>query len=48
MTIHAEVLYGSNTHHKIEGLFKALGRAVRQAVAVTSEGVPSTKGLIDQ
>jgi imidazoleglycerol-phosphate dehydratase len=48
MTIHAEVLYGSNTHHMIEGLFKALGRAVRQAVAVTSEGVPSTKGLIDQ
>jgi imidazoleglycerol-phosphate dehydratase len=48
MTIHAEVLYGSNTHHMTEGLFKALGRALRQAVAVTSEGVPSTIGLIDQ
>ncbi|WP_114570161.1 imidazoleglycerol-phosphate dehydratase HisB [Exiguobacterium flavidum] len=47
MTIHAEVMYGSNTHHMIEGLFKALGRAVRQAVAVTGQGVPSTKGLID-
>ncbi|MSE21934.1 imidazoleglycerol-phosphate dehydratase HisB, partial [Lactobacillus parabuchneri] len=29
LNLHAEVLYGRNTHHKIETLFKALGRALR-------------------
>ena len=32
ITLHARVLYGSNTHHKIEALFKAFGRALREAV----------------
>jgi imidazoleglycerol-phosphate dehydratase len=49
MTVHARVLYGMNTHHKIEALFKALGRALHQAVAIDPEikGVNSTKGLIE-
>ena len=48
MNLHAEVLYGRNTHHKIETLFKALGRALRQAVELNPDikGVPSTKGVI--
>lgn len=48
LNLHAAVLYGRNTHHKIETLFKALGRAMRAAVTVNSEikGVPSTKGVI--
>ncbi|KRM00575.1 imidazoleglycerol-phosphate dehydratase HisB [Liquorilactobacillus satsumensis] len=48
MNLHAEILYGRNTHHKIESLFKASGRAMRQAVTINSEieGVNSTKGVI--
>ena len=46
--LHASVLYGRNTHHKIETLFKALGRAMRAAVTLNPEvkGIPSTKGVI--
>lgn len=48
LNLHAEVLYGRNTHHKIETLFKGLGRALRAAVTLNPEikGIPSTKGVI--
>ena len=48
ITLHAKVLYGNNTHHKIEALFKALGRALAVAVAIDprESGIPSTKGII--
>ncbi|AFT81367.1 imidazoleglycerol-phosphate dehydratase HisB [Leuconostoc carnosum] len=46
--VHIEVLYGRNTHHKIESMFKAMGRAMRQAVTLNPDihGVNSTKGVI--
>ena len=49
LTLHARILYGENTHHKIEALFKALGRAFAEAIRIdpTIEGVNSTKGLIE-
>jgi imidazoleglycerol-phosphate dehydratase len=49
LTLHARVLYGQNTHHKIESLFKALGRALAQAVTIDPaiKGVNSTKGLLE-
>ena len=49
LTLHARILYGENTHHKIEALFKALGRAFAEAIKIdpTIEGVNSTKGLIE-
>ncbi|MBM7572272.1 imidazoleglycerol-phosphate dehydratase HisB [Aquibacillus albus] len=49
ITLHARVLYGINTHHKIEALFKATGRALSEAIRVNPdiEGVNSTKGLIE-
>ncbi|MBP3232269.1 MAG: imidazoleglycerol-phosphate dehydratase HisB, partial [Anaerovibrio sp.] len=31
ITLHVKVLYGTNSHHKVEGIFKALGRALRAA-----------------
>ncbi len=39
---------GENEHHKIEGIFKALGRSIKQAVARSSNNpeMPSTKGMI--
>lgn len=44
-TLHAEVLYGENDHHKCEAAFKAVGRALRMALMPTSDvAPPSTKG----
>ena len=49
LTLHARLLCGENTHHQIEAVFKALGRALRQAVAPDPRragAVPSTKGVL--
>ena len=47
ITLHINLAYGSNTHHIIEAMFKAFGRALNEAVCVTSQGTPtSTKGVI--
>ncbi|TAN42405.1 MAG: imidazoleglycerol-phosphate dehydratase HisB [Nitrospirae bacterium] len=48
VTLHINVAYGRNTHHIIEAVFKALGRALRQAVQIDPrvKGVPSTKGKL--
>jgi imidazoleglycerol-phosphate dehydratase len=47
ITLHLKVLYGENDHHKIEALFKALGRAVKEAKFRCEEnGIPSTKGIL--
>jgi len=49
ITLHARVLYGINTHHKIEAIFKALGQALAQAITINPaiKGVNSTKGLLE-
>lgn len=50
LTLHVQVLAGHNTHHIIEGIFKALGQALRAAVAIDERRVgevPSTKGLLE-
>ena len=46
--LHIDCLRGRNTHHILEGTFKASARALRQAVERNSRarGVPSTKGLL--
>ncbi len=44
-TIHVSVT-GKNHHHMIEACFKALGRALNQAVTKTANTLPSTKGLL--
>ena len=46
ITLHINLLYGKNEHHKCEAIFKAFGCALGQAVRVTGEGVPSTKGML--
>ena len=48
ITLHVKVLYGTNSHHKVEAIFKALGHAIRQAVENDPrvEGIPSTKGML--
>jgi len=46
-TIHVDVIRGRNRHHLAEATFKALGLALRQAMAAgAGPGVPSSKGLL--
>jgi len=47
LTLHVQVLRGTNDHHKCEAAFKATALALRQALARTGRGdVPSTKGVL--
>ena len=48
MNLHLKILHGKNTHHKIEALFKATGRALREAITENPEikGINSTKGIL--
>lgn len=46
LTLHLELVRGRNTHHIIEASVKATARALRDAVRVEGEGVPSTKGVL--
>ncbi len=47
LTLHVDVLKGTNDHHRAEAAFKALALALRQAVAASgSTEVPSTKGVL--
>jgi imidazoleglycerol-phosphate dehydratase len=46
ITLHVEKLAGEGSHHIQEAVFKSVAVALRRAVAVTGEGVPSTKGVL--
>lgn len=49
VTLHVDNLRGDNAHHQAETIFKAFGRALRQAIAQDQrapEAVPSTKGCL--
>lgn len=48
MNLHLKILHGKNSHHKAESLFKATGRALREAITINPDikGVNSTKGLL--
>lgn len=47
ITLHINVLYGSNAHHQIEAIFKAVAHALKIAVAKNEDGgVLSTKGVL--
>jgi imidazoleglycerol-phosphate dehydratase len=44
--LHVDLIRGQNRHHIAESGFKALGLALHQAVAVSGDGIPSSKGLL--
>ena len=49
VTLHVENLYGINTHHIVESIYKGLARALRQAIAIDAsqaDRIPSTKGTL--
>lgn len=49
LTLHVQQLAGINTHHIIEGIFKALGRTMRRCVGIDPQmagEIPSTKGVL--
>jgi imidazoleglycerol-phosphate dehydratase len=49
LTLHVENLYGENNHHIVESCYKAVARALRQAIEIDPrrpEVVPSTKGVL--
>ena len=49
LTLHVKQLEGKNSHHIIEGTFKAFGRTMKQAVAIDDQfknEIPSTKGVL--
>jgi len=49
MTLHINLLYGKNSHHIIEAIFKSFGRALDKAIREDNriDDIPSTKGVID-
>lgn len=49
INLHLETLYGQNDHHKVEAIYKALARALKQALSFDSKAsdqIPSSKGVI--
>ena len=49
LTLHVETLYGLNNHHIVESSYKALARALRQAIEIDlrkADAIPSTKGTL--
>lgn len=46
VTLHIKLLNGKNTHHIIEGVFKAFARVMRSAVKITGADIPSSKGVL--
>ncbi len=48
ITLHISLLYGRNSHHMVEAVFKGFGRALREAVSFDERAseIPSTKGVL--
>lgn len=47
ITLHVNMMYGRNSHHKAEGIFKGIARALREAVKVgETNDIPTTKGCL--
>tara|TARA_B000000475_G_scaffold187260_1_gene151059 strand:+ start:1041 stop:1634 length:594 start_codon:yes stop_codon:yes gene_type:complete len=46
ITVHQVLIRGKNTHHIIESLFKSTARALKDAVKIEGDDLPSTKGVL--
>jgi imidazoleglycerol-phosphate dehydratase len=45
MTLHINLIYGENDHHKIEAVFKAFAKAIKEASLIKGERIESSKGV---
>ncbi len=46
ITLHINLLYGENDHHKIEAVFKSFARSLKEGCEVTSNNISSSKGVL--
>lgn len=46
ITLHQQIMYGSNDHHKLESLFKGFGKSLQQAWQISGKQINSTKGVL--
>ena len=46
LTLHINLLYGENDHHKIEAIFKSFARALKESIKIVSDEVSSSKGVL--
>lgn len=46
ITLHIDVMRGENDHHKIEAVFKGVGRGIKEAIQIVGSEVVSTKGVL--
>ena len=46
INLHVNVVYGTNSHHIAEAVFKAIGQALAKAIQITGSDIPSTKGTL--
>jgi imidazoleglycerol-phosphate dehydratase len=47
LTLHVNLIYGTNGHHIAEAIFKALARSLSDAVKVVGTAIPSSKGVLE-
>jgi len=47
LTLHINLMYGSNDHHILEAAFKGVAYALKQAISIEGDSIPSSKGAID-
>ncbi|MDR3294016.1 MAG: imidazoleglycerol-phosphate dehydratase HisB [Clostridiales bacterium] len=47
LTLHINLIYGNNGHHIAEAIFKALARALSDAVKIVGDKIPSSKGVLE-
>ena len=47
ITLHQKCFYGGNSHHIIEGIYKSLGLAMKEAIKVEGDKITSTKGVLE-
>lgn len=47
ITLHINLLYGTNNHHKAEAIFKAFARALKEATTIVDDKLPSSKGVLE-
>ena len=46
MTLHINLIYGENDHHKIEAIFKAFAKAIKEATSINGTRIESSKGVL--